>query len=149
MHLRLRIFLTLSRWLSEEFTFEEAGIFFLVEFQVSWACNTSNSNSLPTSNVLTRVGWISNVSTEVWSVMGTFVWAFKGGSWVPFLSGDTIISSTVQTLVTFLTEFQTQWEASLTVSQSSNTLNEVVFVVCNGKVSIRFSIAQGVWAING
>ena len=141
--------LTFSGWLSEEFSFEETSIFFFVEFQVSWTSDTSNSNSFPASNVLSVVGRISNVSTEVWSKMWTFVWAYEGGGWVPLLGGDTFVSSTVQTLVTFLTEFQAQWETRLTISQSTDTLDKVIFEVRNGKVSIRFSITQTVWAING
>ena len=115
-------------WLGEVFSFEETSVFFLVEFQVSWTCNTSNSDSLPASDVLTRVGWISNVSIEVWSVFWAGIWAYKGGGWFPFLGGDTFVSFAVQALVTILTEFQAQWPAGLTVSQSTDTLEKVVWL---------------------
>ena len=137
------------QWLGEIFSFEQASIFGFVEFQVSWTCNTSNSNSLPTSNILSSVGWISHVSIIVRSFGTTYIRTYKGGGWFPFLCGDAFISSIVQTLVTFLTEFQAQWETSLAISQSSDTLEKIVFVWCNGKVSIRFSTAHSVWTING
>ena len=48
--------------------------------------------------------------------MRAFVWAFESGGWCPSLSGDTIVLLAVQTLVASFTEFQREWEASLTVS---------------------------------
>ena len=137
------------QWLGEEFSFKQASIFAFVEFQVSWTCNTSNGHTIKTSNILTRVGWISNVSAEVWSSCGAFIRAKEGGGWFEFACGDAFVSNVVQTLVTFFAEFQTQWETSLAKSQSMETLNKEVFGWCDGKVSIRFSTAQGVWAING
>ena len=135
-------------WLGEVFPFVETSVFVFVELQVSWASDTSNSNSFPASNVLSGVSWISDVSIKVWSVMGTFVWTLEGSSWVPFLCGDTFVLFSVQTLVTILTEFQAQWPASLTVSQSTGALKEVVWVVFSVvivfKISIRFSFAQGI-----
>ena len=133
----------------EVFSFIETSIFVFVEFQVSWACNTSNSDSLPASDVLTMVGWISNISAEVWSVFWTGIRAYEGGGWFPFLGGDTFVSFAVQALVTILTEFQAQWPAGLTVSQSTDTLEKVVWLWSNGKVSISFSTAHTIWAING
>ena len=50
------------------------------------------------------------------SEMGAFVWALGGGGWFPWLSGDTVISFGVQTLVAWFAEFQEEWEASLAVS---------------------------------
>ena len=135
-------------WLSDVFSFVETSVLFLVEFQISWTSDTSNSNSLPASDVLSGVSWISDVSIKVWSVMGTFVWTLEGSSWVPFLGGDTFVLFGVQTLVTILAEFQAQWPASLTVSQSTGALEEVVWVVFSVvvvfKISIRFSFAQGI-----
>ena len=144
--------LIFSDWLGEVFSFVETSIFVFIEFQVSWTSDTSYCNSLPASNVLSRVGWISNVSIEVWSIMGTFVWTLESGSWVPFLGGNTFVFFAVQTLITILTEFQTQWPASLTVSQSSGALKKVVWVVFSVisvfEVSISFSFAQGIRAWN-
>ena len=104
------------QWLGEEFSFKQASIFGLVEFQVYWACNTSNSHTIKAPNILTSVGWISNVSAEVMSSCGAHIRACKGGGWFPLACGDAFISSVVQTLVAFLTEFQTQWETSLAKS---------------------------------
>ena len=80
-------------------TVEQTGVPFLVVFQTRWTSDTSNSGSFPACNVLVWVVWVSNVSTEVWSTVGAFVWAFEGGSWMPFLSGDTVIMFVVKTLV--------------------------------------------------
>ncbi len=64
---------------------------FLVEFQVSWTSDTSNSNSLPACNVLESVTGISNVSTEVVSTVGAFVGASESGGWSPAFCGYTVI----------------------------------------------------------
>ena len=98
---------------SDVFSFVQTCVKFLVEQQVAWAGNTSDGLSVPAGNVLSCVMWVSNVSTEVWSVMGAFVWAFEGGGWMPFLCGNTVIGFGVQTLVAWFAEFQGEWEASL------------------------------------
>ena len=100
-------------WFGNEFSLEYACVPLFVEQQVVGAGDTSDSLSLKAGNVLTWVVSISNVSTEVWSVMGAFVWAFEGGGWMPFRSGDTVIRSGVQTLVASFAEFQREWEAWL------------------------------------
>ena len=88
------------------FSLEETCVPFLVVQQVVWAGNTSDSLSFPAGNVLSVIAWVSNVSTEVWSEMGAFVWALEGGGWMPFISGDTVIRSGVQALVASFAEFQ-------------------------------------------
>ena len=89
----------LVAWLGFVDTIEQTGVPFLVVFQTRRTSNTSNSRSFPACNVLVWVVWVSNVSTEVWSTVGAFVWAFKGGGWMPFLSGDTVIKFVVEALV--------------------------------------------------
>ena len=111
----MNYFFLFAGGLGEVFSLVKTGIVEFVEFQVSWTCNTSDSNSLPASNILSRVGWVSNVSIEFGSFFTTDIWTLEGGGWLPFLGGDAFISSAVQTLIAFLTEFQAHWEASLTV----------------------------------
>ena len=93
-------------WLGLEFSFEQTGVPVLVEFQSFGTSDASNSLSVEASDVLVGVVWVSNVSTEVWSTGWAFVWAFEGGSWVPFFGGDTVVVFAVYTLVAFFTEFQ-------------------------------------------
>ena len=81
----------LMLWLGLVDSIEETGVPFLVELQSLGAGDTSYSGTMETSDVLVWVAWVSNVSTEVWSTMGTFVWAFEGGGWCPWLGGDTIV----------------------------------------------------------
>jgi len=95
------------------FSFKQACVPFLVEQQITWACDTSDSLSFEASNVLSGIVWVSNVSTEVWTEVGAFVWAFEGGGWCPWVSGDAFIRFGVQTLVAWFAEFQGEWEAGL------------------------------------
>ena len=102
------------------------------------------------SDVLVWVAWVFDVSAEVGSTVGAFVWAFEGGSWVPLLCCDAFVVTVVQTLVASFAEFKAQWPACLTVGESVGALEEVVWVVSAVVVvfvvSISFSFAQGVWA---
>ena len=114
---------------------------FLVKFQVSWTSKTSHSDSLPANYVSAWFTWDFNVSTGTITISSTSVWASKGRGWFPFLWGDTVIVSAVQTLIATLTEFQGKREASLTVSQSTDTLDKVVSVVADFIITVIFSVA--------
>ena len=63
------------------FSFIQTCVPFLVEQQSSWASNTSDSGTVEASDVLVSIVWVSNVSTEMWSMVGAFVWAIEGGGW--------------------------------------------------------------------
>ena len=104
---------------------------------------------MPASNIVMVVGLILHISRETVSHTRAHVGTIGCGGWSPYLCGHTSISNIVQTLVTFLTVYQTRWPASLTASLSIVTLGEVVWVWFHGITSIRFSITQGVWTING
>jgi len=95
------------------FSLEQTCVPLLIVQQVAWTGNTSDSLSLEAGNVLSCIVCVSNVSSEVWSVMGAFVWAIESGGWFPWVSGDTIVVFGVQTLVAWLAEFQGEWKARL------------------------------------
>ena len=78
-------------WLSLVDTIVQTSVPFLVVFQSLWTSNTSNSLSMPASNVLMWVMWVSNVSIEVRSTVGTFVRAVEGGGWVPWFGCNTFV----------------------------------------------------------
>merc|ERR1719378_371056 len=100
-------------WLGLVFSLVQACVPVLVEQQVGWASNTSDSLSVEAGDVLSWLMWVSNVSTEVWSTSWAFVWAGEGGGWFPWLCGDTFVFSVVQTLVASFAEFQGQWPTGL------------------------------------
>jgi len=95
------------------FSLEQTCVPFLVVQQVVWTSNASDSLSLEAGNVLSCIVWISDVSAEMWSLMGAFVWAFESGGWCPWISGDTFIFSVVQTLVAWFAKLQGEWKARL------------------------------------
>ena len=92
-------------WLGLVESFVQTGVPFLVEHQSFGASDTSDSGTVKASDVLVRVIWVSNVSTEFGSTVGAFVWAFEGGCWFPWLSADTFVFTVVQALVAWFAEF--------------------------------------------
>ena len=61
-------------WFGDVLTVVQACVPLFVEFQSCGTVDTTNCGSKPTSNVVSFVLWVSNVSTEFWSTMGAFVW---------------------------------------------------------------------------
>ena len=78
-------------WLCLEFAIIETSVPVFVEFQAWWTSDTSDSNSLPAGNILVWIAWIYNVSTEMWTTVGTFIRAFECGSWMPLFSCSTFV----------------------------------------------------------
>ena len=124
------------------FAFVQTGVLLLVKQQISWASNTSDSDTVPASNILARVGLVYNVSREIMAFMGALVRAFEGGSWFPCLSCNAFFLVRVQALITFSTVDQACRPACLAVGKSVDALDEIVWVTVYRVVSISFSMTQ-------
>ena len=84
MLMKFNLFLeVIMLWFGKVVTVVQASILLLVKFKTSWACNTSSSNSIPTSNILMEVERIVNISREIMTIFGAQIRTMIGDSWFP------------------------------------------------------------------